>query len=128
MDNLSQETKDPQTHEPLRITEEQRLVRSLYRFQLYCNLFAVSRYPLDQDFLSIRPAHFLGLFLNIYEPWQVEELHYIHLFVTKKFNQVFDDIAWDVHEDNPKFDGQVRAPLPKGAFDLEGQSLISDLH
>lgn len=126
MDNLSQETKDPQTHEPLSITEEQRLVRSLYRFQLYCNLFGVSRYPFDQEFLSIRPADFLGLFLNIYEPWEVEEFLCFHVFVTKKFNQVFDDIAWDVHEDNPKFDGQLRAPLPEGAFDLEGQFLIGN--
>ena len=64
--------------------------------------------------------------MSTYEPWGAEEFVCIHNFVAKKFDRVFDDIAWDVHEDNPKFDGQLRAPLPEGAFDLEGQFLIGN--
>lgn len=127
MDNLSKETKNPQNHWPLSITVEARLVRALYRFQLYCNLFGVSRYPFFQRALRIRPVDFLGLFLNIYEPWEAEDFLCVHMFVTKKFNQVFDDIAWDVHQDNPKFDGQNRPPTPEGAFDFEGQFYQKEL-
>lgn len=44
LDNLTKETKDPQqSYEPLSRTEETRVVRALYRFQLYCNLFGINR-------------------------------------------------------------------------------------
>ena len=121
MDNLSREIKDPPSHGLLSIIEETRLVRSLYRFQLYCNLFGVGRYPFRQRLLKFSSVDFLRLFLNTYEPWEAEELVCIHTFVAKNFDKIFDGIAWDVHEDNPKFNVQDRPPTPKGAFDLEGQ-------
>ena len=43
LDNLTKETQDPQS-KSLNRTEETRIVRALYRFQLYCNIFGVSRY------------------------------------------------------------------------------------
>lgn len=123
MDNLSGETKNPPNHWPLSITEETRLVRALYRFQLYCNIFGVGCYPFRQCRLDIRPVDFLGLFLGIYEPWEAEEFLCVHLFATERFNKVFDDNAWDVHQDNPKFDGQDRPHTPEGAFDFDSKIL-----
>lgn len=36
-----------------------------------------------------------------------------------KLDQIFHEIRWDVHEDNPKFEDQQRPPTPEGAFDLD---------
>ncbi|RDL30361.1 uncharacterized protein BP5553_10239 [Venustampulla echinocandica] len=94
--NLATETKDSQSHGLLSRTEETRLLRALYRFQLCCNLFGTGRH---------------GILL---EPGKV------------KYNQIFDDIRWDVHEENPKFDGQ-RPPTPDGAFDLDNSWARSSL-
>ena len=53
MGNLNREIKDPPSHGLLSITEETRLVRSLYHFQLYCNIFGVGRYPFRQRLLKL---------------------------------------------------------------------------
>ena len=39
LDTLTEESKNSQSHQSLSRTEETRLVRGLYHFQLYCNLF-----------------------------------------------------------------------------------------
>lgn len=43
----------------------------------------------------------------------------IHTFAKEKFSQVFNDIYWNVHQDNPKFGGQQRPPTPVGAFGFD---------
>lgn len=120
--NLAKETKkDPlqSYNEPLSRAEETRLVRALYRFQLYCNLFGVghdhwqrSRWNDDED------KNIFKIFLGIYESWEVEEIACVYAFATIKIGQIFYAIRWDVNEDNPKFEGQ-RPPTPEGTFDLE---------
>ncbi|KOC14192.1 hypothetical protein AFLA70_307g001690 [Aspergillus flavus AF70] len=88
--NLAIETDKPRSDEPLSKMEETRLIRALYRFQL-CYLF---------------------------EPWEVEEISCIYTFAKERYNQIFNDIRWNVHEENPKFEGQ-RPLTPEGAFDLD---------
>ena len=51
--------------------------------------------------------------------WEIEEIACIYTFAMKKFDRVFDDIRWDVHQENPKFEGQFRPPTPEGAFDFD---------
>lgn len=65
--------------------------------------------------------------MSIYEPWEVEEMLCVDVFAKAKFNQVFNDIHWDVHEENLRFEGQHRPPTPDGAFDFDNscQSYIS---
>lgn len=119
--NLAKETKkDPlQSYEPLSRTEETRLVRALYRFQLYCNLFGVSHYRFRcQWMLEFDHVNILRIYLGNYEPWEVEEIACIYAFTKATFNQVFDDIRWDVHQDNPRFE-EHRPPTPQGAFNLD---------
>lgn len=118
--NLGKETRELQSHEPLTRTEERRLMRGLYRFQLCCNLFGVGRYEggswrLGMNFQAI---DILKTFFCLFEPWEVEEIACIYNFSKEKFDQIFSEIRWDVHEENPKFDGQ-RPPTPEGAFDLD---------
>ncbi|KAL3477777.1 hypothetical protein BJX99DRAFT_257149 [Aspergillus californicus] len=57
-------------------------------------------------------------FFVLFEPWEIEELFCVYTFTKAKYNQIFDDIAWDVDEKNPKFDGQC-PPDPVGAFNLD---------
>lgn len=43
----------------------------------------------------------------------------IYVFAKGQFNQIFNDIHWDVHQENPRFEGQDRPPTPDGAFDFD---------
>lgn len=117
--NLSSETGDSLSHEPLTETEEQRLIRGLYRFQLSCNLFGTTckRTSLESR-LGFQSVDILKIFFCIFEPWEVEEIACIYTFAREKYDQIFGTIRWDVHEKNPKFDGQ-RPPTPEGAFDFD---------
>lgn len=93
-------------------------MRALYRFQLCCNLFGQGRHGTPgRPRLSFRSVDVLDKFICIFEPWQIEEIACIHAFAEKMYDQVFRDIAWDVDENSPKFDGQ-RPPTPDGTFDL----------
>lgn len=125
LDTLTEETKNPQSHQPVSRTEETRLVPGLYHFQLYCNLFG-SSYTCHSYF-RVKGVEILRIFMSVYEPWEVEEMLCIDVFAKAKFNQVFNDIHWDVHEENPRLEGQHRPPTPDGAFDFDNscQSCIS---
>lgn len=128
LDNLAKMTGSAHIHEPLSRTEETRLLRALYRFQLCANLFGAQP---DQRYVNGRisfnfdfePLDILLLFVDLYEPWEVEEILCISLFAKDKYNQIFDAIRWDVDENNPKFDGQ-RPPTPDGAFNLSEGSCM----
>ncbi|OAQ58310.1 hypothetical protein VFPPC_11650 [Pochonia chlamydosporia 170] len=117
--NLSSETGDSLSHEPLTKTEEQRLIRGLYRFQLSCNLFGTNCQGISlKSKLGFQPVDILKIFICIFEPWEVEEIACIYTFAKEKYDQIFGTIRWDVHEKNPKFEGQ-RPPTPEGAFDFD---------
>lgn len=89
---------------PLSNTEETRIVRALYHFQLYCNLFGVGRYkPVTGRRLNLYPEDIMRLFLNVFEPWEVEEMACIHNFARWEVDQVFRRVSLDVYE-NSKLD------------------------
>jgi hypothetical protein len=126
--NLSEETKDSRDNEPLSIAEKTRLLRALYRFQLCCNLFGMGRLR-DSGVPQSRSIRFkhvdiLKLFICLFEPWEVEETACIYAFAKEKYERIFNDIRWDVHEGNPKFEGQ-RPPTPDGAFDFDNSCKYS---
>ncbi|KID81869.1 hypothetical protein MGU_10780 [Metarhizium guizhouense ARSEF 977] len=119
LENLAREEGAVQSHEPPSRTEETRLMRAMYRFQLSCNLFGRGKYaPTLSPPLGFESSGILQLFLCLFEPWEVEEIACINTFATEKYDRVFSDIRWDVHEENPKFDGR-RPPTPVGAFDFD---------
>lgn len=119
---LSKEIDVPIKHDPLSKTERIRLMRALYRFQLCCNLFGIGRYGIPRGTkLEMDEMDILKHFICIFEPWEVEEICCIYTFAKMKYEQIFDDISWDVNEKNPKFDGQ-RPPTPDGAFHLHNGS------
>lgn len=104
-------------------SEETRIIRALYRLQLWCNLFGIgpheeinepfyfySEYS-SIDLLTIHASHF--------EPWEIEEMHCVYLFSETIYRQIFDQIRWDVDERNPKFDTIRKDDDPEGSFDLD---------
>ena len=101
-------------------TERARLLRALYRFQLYCNLFGVGpRGYCERPPLPISET--LPFFFCVFRPWEIEEIHCIYVMIRGKYEAVFDAIRSDVARDNPRFDGWRRPDTPPGSFDLANE-------
>ncbi|KAK4041114.1 hypothetical protein C8A01DRAFT_34847 [Parachaetomium inaequale] len=122
LENLSKETQREQHQcEPLSRVEQTRIARALYRFQLCCRMFG-SRDDADVWRLGwVQPGEFnTTKFIHTMEPWEIEQFASVYTFVRAKYEQVFDDIQWDLNPDHPRFQDQQRPPTPDGAFELEG--------
>ncbi|KAL7916982.1 hypothetical protein ACQKWADRAFT_307934 [Trichoderma austrokoningii] len=116
LDNLAKETgKDSSDYRQeiaLTLTEAMRFTRAVYRFQLLCQLA-------DPIRSSRHKLIHVQAFLDTLKAWEIEELFSFYQFARGKFEEIFNNIRWDVHPDNPKFDDQGRPPTPEGAFDLD---------
>ncbi|KAF5671877.1 hypothetical protein FDENT_10723 [Fusarium denticulatum] len=101
-------------------TEERRILRGLYRFQIFCGLFGPPRgcgYYFSED--NINSEQRLQLLLDVYEPWEIEEILCINAFVHAKYRTLIKQVEWDLNPDNPSFDDKRRGPhTPPGAFHL----------
>ncbi|WEW56835.1 hypothetical protein PRK78_002290 [Emydomyces testavorans] len=115
--NLATETKNSLSREPFSKTEQTRLRRALYRFQICCKLFGQNRHRWINS-PRLKPVDILKMFFCVFEPWEVEEIACIYTFAQEKYDQIFHDICWDVHQENPKFANETRPPTPVGAFHL----------
>ncbi|KAM0425461.1 hypothetical protein ACHAPT_009250 [Fusarium lateritium] len=76
--------------DPLSPTEELRIVRGFYRFQIWCNLFGSQR-PV------FSPFDVLDMFFGLYEPWEVQEVASVHTFAETKFD--LKDIPQESNEE-----------------------------
>lgn len=109
--------------EALTRTERARVMRAIYRFEVFCHLFCDSHY---ESFIGmdINELFFSGLSL---EPWEAEEVCSIYTFVKEKYEAVVEDVKWDLDETNPKFDDEFEPELEGLAFPIDkeydGQSL-----
>ncbi|KAJ5794024.1 hypothetical protein N7457_000623 [Penicillium paradoxum] len=69
-------------HQPLTETEEIRILRAFYRFQLLCNVFA---HGYDTHFIinipAYRPLEVQRWLDELFTPWEVEEIACVHEFV-----------------------------------------------
>ncbi|BCR95420.1 uncharacterized protein AKAW2_20360A [Aspergillus luchuensis] len=125
LSNLAKEPEASHTKvdEPLSESEEFRIIRALYRFQMCCNLFGFGPHkdhtiPRFQSHLPVKYRK-IGRFLeDLYHPWELEELYSFNIFAEEKCTEIIKSIEWDFHEDNPKFDRQGRPWTPDGAIDI----------
>ncbi|KAI1042334.1 hypothetical protein LB505_012315 [Fusarium chuoi] len=101
-------------------TEEQRITRGLYRFQLFYNLFGPAKgFASYGGPVSLREEEIVPLFLDIYKAWEVEEILCINVFVQAQYLSIFNKVRWDLHPSNPLFDNVRTGPhTPPGAFEL----------
>lgn len=93
--------------------EWQRCLRATYRFQLLC-CAAKPEPGLGHEI----PASYATRIFYTPEPWESEELVSFYQFARDFYDNIFDDIAVEVHPDNPRFDDQDRPPTPVGAFEF----------
>ena len=121
--HLARETGSPPHHKPLSKTEEARVLRAMFRFQLCCNLFHDRR--CQHGGFNFDPSDIVKLFCCLFEPWEVEEVACIHTFARDEFNRIFLDIEWDLNPAHPRFADQRRPPTPTGAFNLDNSGQCS---
>ncbi|KAF4956879.1 hypothetical protein FGADI_3482 [Fusarium gaditjirri] len=109
-------------------TEGRRIMRGLYRFQIFSNLFGAAR---DVGFhygdRLLGSEERLNLFLDDFTAWEIEEMLCINAFMHAKYDSVFQEIQWDLHPDNPSFDVVRTGPhTPPGAYHLVNHSEYHD--
>lgn len=110
----------PSQPEPGNI-EWQRCLRAAYRFQLLCCAVKSARVIHANGFIRNLDDTFERLAERLFytpEPWEGEELLSFYQFAEAMYEDIFDDIAAEVHPDNARFDDQDRPPTPEGAFEL----------
>ncbi|RAL08239.1 uncharacterized protein BO97DRAFT_428543 [Aspergillus homomorphus CBS 101889] len=93
-------------HEPITTTEEYRIVRAVYRFELCCQLFDDRAPDLEvvaRNKHGIDLATMLQLLHTMFHPWEVEEILCINGFLEIKYNDIFDVATWDFDRNKPKF-------------------------
>ncbi|RAK84011.1 hypothetical protein BO79DRAFT_276332 [Aspergillus costaricaensis CBS 115574] len=126
--NLAQEPKATHTKidEDLSESEEHRIIRALYRFQLCSNVFGVGPNKDELDLFRIEfqlsDSDILKLLEDLWEPWELEEINCIYVFAETKCREIHDAVTWDFSEKNPRFDDQERPPTPEGAVNIPQHS------
>ncbi|KAG8166732.1 hypothetical protein KVR01_002421 [Diaporthe batatas] len=101
--------------EALTRTEKTRVMRACYRFETLCHLFCDSHYE-KFGRVDINELIFCNLGL---EPWEAEEVCTIYAFVKAKYEEVVQDVEWDLNEHDPKFDDQDESELEGLVFPLD---------
>ncbi|KAJ5947140.1 hypothetical protein N7466_000155 [Penicillium verhagenii] len=128
LDNLAKETEINEANsslvgvsDSLSQSEETRIIRALYRLQLWCNLFGIGPHKeIDQPFRSgYSSIDLLTIHASHFEPWEIEEINCVYLFFETIYRQIFEQIRWDVDERNPKFDAIRKDGDPEGSFNID---------
>jgi hypothetical protein len=78
--------------------ERTRFLRSLYRFQLFCELFG-RRGSINDVAENISGERVLVMFFAIFNPWEAEEVACIARLITAKYDQAFNATPRKSHED-----------------------------
>jgi hypothetical protein len=80
--------------EPSSKAEELRVMRSLYRFELFCSLFGLGPHKLD---LELDSLDICMLVAASFEPWELKEISCIHTFTMSQYRNIFDSIIGGTH-------------------------------
>ncbi len=79
-------------------TEEIRIMRGFYRYQLCCNIFG-EYWRWNWDTHSYTYDAFREFMYLLFEPWEIEEILCISGFVTNQYDSIFNRIDWEVGGD-----------------------------
>jgi hypothetical protein len=106
---------------PLSKTEELRIIRALYRFQLCC--YAFGAYG-DGDTRGFGLVYRDDIgppwrWFATLEPWEIEELTCVYTAIMCTYNQIFREVEEDLHPTNPGCSGQSAEKLSRRWFRLE---------
>lgn len=114
------ENIDPSLVDDLSAMEKTRLLRALYRFQLWCNLFGNGPRASSHT-LRPEPQHIWRFFFEPFLAWEVAEISCIYSVIYGVYNRVFKAITEQVFEIQPEAVSTKTAPWnpPTGKFDTE---------
>ena len=98
-------------------TERARILRALYRFQLWCNLHGTSDIAAARD-RAVDPLDMLKYFFEVFEPWETEEISRIHELFLDLYDRIFVKIRWDFDRHSIRFVDAPPADRPDGSIDL----------
>lgn len=77
--------------------ERERLLRALYRFQMWCNLYG-TRPGAAAGSKSVHPIEVLMYFFQVFEPWEIEEISCIHTLLMDMYDHIFVGLKLHFHE------------------------------
>lgn len=93
-------------------SEATRLIRGIYRVQIWCNLFGFGPGPslrgLDKTERADADRHEVAcIFFETFEPWEVEEILCIYEPIRSAFVHLFEDMRTELLEYNKKRIGEI---------------------
>ncbi|KAL2128690.1 hypothetical protein VTI74DRAFT_8827 [Chaetomium olivicolor] len=120
--NLSGKSKFDRVHEPVTRTEQLRIFRAFYRFQLCCHLWGKIGCEFMSDAWDRCASLNLDGFCGPLEHWEIEEIGCVYKFVKAMFDKVFTDIHQDVRLGNDRFE-----PDTEGSYDFDNAGTRQDM-
>ncbi|KAG8156539.1 hypothetical protein KVR01_013643 [Diaporthe batatas] len=81
----------------LSVTEQRRILRAFYRFEIFCNLFMGDR---DELFAHVEIAH---VFFPQFGSWEIEEIDCVYMWIKERYGEVVTEIKLDFHPNSSKF-------------------------
>ncbi len=100
-------------------TEEGRLLRALYRFQLYCNLFGpgLEGY-MFRTACKLWFEYHLDMFFCLFKPWEIEEVWCIYVLFRGVYTNLVDTVAPDLSSQHPRFQNWPH-PHPPPCWEMD---------
>jgi hypothetical protein len=120
--------------EQLSLTEEMRLLRALYRFQIGCNLFGNGRRHLGDSFghttpETLNPTQLSYEFFHQFQPWEYEEIACIYAFALTKYQCTIVDIPRSFRPSRRFKNQREPTPPPPGyGIDPDCESIHAHAH
>lgn len=79
-------------------TERMRIQRAMYRFQIVCDVFGNKLNDDNPHLTNQRPGQLGCLrFLSSYEPWEIEEILCINLFMQEEYQKRIQEVSGDLN-------------------------------
>ena len=75
--------------------EQARISRAFYRYQIFCIVF---QEPADYQYIHFDAMEISFLFLNLFTPWEVEEIACVRTYLTRKYRGLYEKYADDLSE------------------------------
>ncbi|KAL1869131.1 hypothetical protein Daus18300_005667 [Diaporthe australafricana] len=96
------------------VTEQRRILRAFYRFEIFCHLFSGGQHQ------SFRHDDIARIFCSQFESWEIEEIGCVYTWIKQRYGEIVAEIKWDLHPNNPKFATDPDFGFePEGAFTLD---------
>ncbi|KAF2747588.1 hypothetical protein M011DRAFT_467653 [Sporormia fimetaria CBS 119925] len=112
--NLPDEVKDrPEAKVPLTRSEQQRITRALYRWELYCRIFGRGSLSDTSPKRHDVPQHkVLRDYFCMFNPWETEEIMCLFYFITETYKEVSMEIQNDFRPVTPPIVMRPSTPDP----------------